>query len=406
MSASSSAAAAAAARSAFLRGLYRRPALLLVVTTLIWGSNAVAARLAVGHVSPMMLTTARWSIACIALWLVARQQVAQHVPALRGRWTYLALMGISGFTAFNALFYAAAHHTTAVNLSLIQGMIPVLVLLGGVMFFGLRVTALQMAGVVITLAGVAVVASRGSWAALAALDINVGDAWILLASLLYAGYTLGLRARPVVPPLVFFSAVAGVAALASLPLLGGVMFFGLRVTALQMAGVVITLAGVAVVASRGSWAALAALDINVGDAWILLASLLYAGYTLGLRARHAVPPLVFFSAVAGVAALASLPLLAAEVASGRFFWPTPWGWAILVHIGLLPSFVSQILFIRAVEMIGPARASVFLNLNPVFGPALAVGVLGEPVGWYHAVALAMVLGGIWIAERLGTRRPV
>jgi len=130
MSASSSAAAAAAARSAFLRGLYRRPALLLVVTTLIWGSNAVAARLAVGHVSPMMLTTARWSIACIALWLVARQQVAQHWPALRGRWTYLALMGISGFTAFNALFYAAAHHTTAVNLSLIQGMIPVLVLLG------------------------------------------------------------------------------------------------------------------------------------------------------------------------------------------------------------------------------------------------------------------------------------
>ena len=87
MSASSSAAAAAAARSAFLRGLYRRPALLLVVTTLIWGSNAVAARLAVGHVSPMMLTTARWSIACIALWLVARQQVAQHWPALRGRWT-------------------------------------------------------------------------------------------------------------------------------------------------------------------------------------------------------------------------------------------------------------------------------------------------------------------------------
>ena len=316
MSASSSAAAAAAARSAFLRGLYRRPALLLVVTTLIWGSNAVAARLAVGHVSPMMLTTARWSIACIALWCVARQQVAQHWPALRGRWMYLALMGVSGFTAFNALFYAAAHHTTAVNLSLIQGMIPVLVLLGGVVVFRLRVTALQMAGVVITLAGVAVVALRGSWAALAALDINLGDAWILLASLLYAGYTLGLRARP------------------------------------------------------------------------------------------AVPPLVFFSAVAGVAALASLPLLAAEVLSGRFFWPTPWGWAILVYIGLLPSFVSQILFIRAVELIGPARSSVFLNLNPVFGPALAVGVLGEPVGWYHAVALAMVLGGIWIAERLGTQRPV
>ncbi|MBY0409437.1 MAG: DMT family transporter [Burkholderiaceae bacterium] len=302
------------ARDTFWRSLYQRPALLLVVTTLIWGSNAVAARLAVGQVSPMMLTTARWSIACIALWFVARQQVVQHLPALRGRWTYLVLMGISGFTAFNALFYAAAHHTTAVNLALIQGMIPVLVLLGAALFLGVRVTALQMLGVVITLAGVAIVASRGSWAVLAALDLNRGDVWILLASLLYAGYTLGLRSRP------------------------------------------------------------------------------------------QVPPLVFFSAVAGVAALASLPLLAAEVAMGRFFWPTPVGWCIVVYVGLLPSFASQIFFIRAVEMIGPARASVFLNLNPVFGPALAVLVLGEPVASYHALALAMVLSGIWIAERLGTRR--
>ena len=301
-------------RGVFWRGLYQRPALLLIVTTLIWGSNAVAARLAVGHVSPMMLTTARWSIACMALWLVAREQVALHLPALRGRWTYLALMGVSGFTAFNALFYAAAHHTTAVNLALIQGIIPVLVLLGGVLFLRFRVTPLQMLGVVITLAGVAIVASRGSWAVIAALDFNLGDVWILLASLLYAGYTLGLRARP------------------------------------------------------------------------------------------PVPPLVFFSAVAGVAALASLPLLAAEVLTGRFFWPTPLGWLIVVYVGLLPSFISQVFFIRAVELIGPARASVFLNLNPVFGPALAVIVLAEPVGAYHAVALVMVLGGIWIAERLGARR--
>ena len=47
--------------------LGQRPALLLILTTLIWGSNAVAARLAVGQVSPMMLTTARWSIACVSM---------------------------------------------------------------------------------------------------------------------------------------------------------------------------------------------------------------------------------------------------------------------------------------------------------------------------------------------------
>lgn len=293
--------------------LNQRPALLLVLTTLIWGSNAVAARLAVGHVSPMMLTTARWSIACVALWVVARRHVVAHLPALRPRWRYLVLMGTGGFTAFNALFYAAAHHTTAVNLALIQGVIPVLVLLGGVLVLRLRVSMLQLAGVAVTLAGVAIVASRGQWGVLAGLDFNVGDVWILLASLLYAGYTLGLRSRP------------------------------------------------------------------------------------------AVPPLVFFAAVAAVAALVSLPLLAAEVLAGRWFWPSPLGWLIVLYVGLMPSFVSQITFIRGVELIGPARASVFLNLNPVFGPALAVLLLGEPLHAYHVIALAMVLGGIWLAERLAVR---
>lgn len=301
---------AAAGTTAVWTWLNQRPALLLVLTTLIWGSNAVAARLAVDQVSPMMLTTARWSVACIALWLVARRQVVAQLPALRPRWRYLLLMGTGGFTAFNALFYTAAHHTTAVNLALIQGVIPVLVLLGGVLVMRLRVSAMQLAGVAVTLAGVGMVASRGQWSVLASLDFNIGDVGILLASLLYAGYTLGLRSRP------------------------------------------------------------------------------------------AVPPLVFFAAVAAVAALVSLPLLAAEVLAGRFFWPTPLGWLIVLYVGLMPSFVSQIFFIRGVELIGPARASVFLNLNPVFGPALAVLLLGEPLHAYHVVALAMVLGGIWLAERL------
>ena len=73
-------------------------------------------------------------------------------------------------------------------------------------------------------------------------------------------------------------------------------------------------------------------------------------------------------------------------------------------MGLLPSFVSQITYIRAVELIGPARAGVFYNLTPVFGPALAVLLLGEPLRPYHVLGLAMVLGGIAVAERLGGRR--
>ena len=142
----SSATPASLSRGTLWAWLDRRPALLLILTTLIWGSNAVAARLAVGHVSPMVLTTARWSVACIALWFVARRPLAASWPLLRPRWRYLAAMGVAGFTGFNALFYTAAHHTSAVNLTIIQGVVPVLVLLGGAVVLRLRVSALQALG--------------------------------------------------------------------------------------------------------------------------------------------------------------------------------------------------------------------------------------------------------------------
>ncbi|MDM0112420.1 DMT family transporter [Variovorax sp. J22R133] len=293
---------------------YGQAYLLLVFTTLIWGANAVAARLAVGQIPPMTLTFLRWIVCCAALILTSRGEIQTHWRKLLPYWRSITLMGALGFTGFNALFYAAAHHTSAINIAIIQGTIPVLVLIGSFFFFATRVTALQVVGVVVTLAGIAVVASHGQFEQLANLEFNIGDVWIVIACLLYAGYALGLRRRP------------------------------------------------------------------------------------------DVPAIVFFAATALVACLVSLPLVAAEVAMGQFFVPTAKGLALVVFIGLLPSFISQVTFIHAVSLIGPARAGVFLNLVPIFGPLLAVMVLGEPISAYHGVALALVLGGIYIAETLGARK--
>ena len=288
---------------------------LLVLTMLIWGANAVAARLAVGEVPPMLLTFLRWGICCTALVLTSRGQIATHWRTLLPSWRYVALMGTMGFTAFNALFYAAAYHTTAINIAIIQGTMPMLVLIGSFFFYRTRITALQLVGVAMTIAGIAVVASQGRLAVLAGLQFNIGDVWMIIACLFYAGYALGLRRRP------------------------------------------------------------------------------------------PVPAIVFFAATAAVAALVSLPLVAVEIAMGQSYLPTGKGLLLILFIGLLPSFVSQLTFIQAVSLIGPARAGMFMNLVPIFGPLLAVLVLGEPLWLYHAAALALVLGGIYVAEHLGARRP-
>jgi drug/metabolite transporter (DMT)-like permease len=294
-----------------VRGLFDRPYLLLVMTTLLWGGNAVASRLAVGEISPFVLTAFRWIGVCAIMPVVLWPQLKAHAPALKAGWPFIVFTGLLGFTAFNGLMYVAAHSTSAINIGIIQGAIPVFVLIGSALAYGMRAGPLQILGVCVTILGVMVTATRGDPAVLRTLAVAAGDGWMLLACLLYAAYTVGLRKRP------------------------------------------------------------------------------------------AIPGLVFFTAAAMVACLMSLPLLAVEAALGTLQWPTLKGWAIVAFVTIGPSLVSQIFFMRGVELIGPARAGIFVNLVPIFAAFLAVVILGEPFAAYHALALALVLGGIVIAERSG-----
>jgi len=72
--------------------IFGQPYLLLALTTLMWGGNAVAGRLAVGHISPMALTWLRWLAVCLMLAPFLIRQTAMVAPKLARRWPYLLAM--------------------------------------------------------------------------------------------------------------------------------------------------------------------------------------------------------------------------------------------------------------------------------------------------------------------------
>ncbi len=285
----------------------------LLLTMLFWGGNAVAGKLAVGHVSPMILVAIRWLLAVIILGAIGWKQVLIDWPKMRSHLFLLAVLGACGFTIFNALFYTALNHTTAINVSIEQAGMPVLIILINFLLFRLRASWLQMLGVIVTIAGVALTACHGDPRQLLALKVNLGDGLMLIAVLLYSGYTVFLRFKP---------------------------------------------------------------DIH----W---KSLMLA--------------LSFF------ALLAALPFAIWEIASGNVIYPDIHGWAIAFYVVLFPSTTAQILFIRGNELIGANRAGLFINLVPIFGTLLSVLIVGEDFETYHAVALILVLGGIWLAEYSGRK---
>jgi drug/metabolite transporter (DMT)-like permease len=105
----------------------------------------------------------------------------------------------------------------------------------------------------------------------------------------------------------------------------------------------------------------------------------------------------------GTAFVTCIPFALAEFWTGNAIVPDAQGWAIVAYTVLFPSILAQIFYIRGVELIGANRAGLFINLVPIFGTLLSIVILGEDFHLYHALAMIMVLSGIWLAEHSGRK---
>lgn len=290
-----------------------RPYLILVLCVAFWGGNVVAGKAAVGHIDPYALMILRWAGALLAVLPFAAEPLGRDWRVLRAKWWLYLFYGAVGYATFNVLVYVAAYFTSGVNNALDQVAINIFVMLANFVLFRTRVHALQLLGVALTIAGVAVTATQGNLARLLALDINFGDALVILACLAYAAYSIGLKWRPATDWLSFLIATFAAALLASLVFQ-------------------------------------AALGGGLGN---------------------------FVTALPGI---------------------TPLGWLIVVYVIVFPSLISQLLYVRGVELIGANRASLFINLIPLFGSVGSVLILGERLEGFHLVAAALIIVGIVLAE--------
>lgn len=290
-----------------------RAYILLIITTLGWAGNAIAGKLAAGHISPALLTSGRWLIALAILLPFALPQMRREWPTIRRHFWLLLVLGIVGFALFNNFFYLALNYTSAINAAIEQASMPLLVFIANFLLFGQRISPGQLVGFFTSLVGVTLVATHGNLAGILHLDIGYGDALLILAVAFYGAYTVSLRWMPKLH-------------------------------------------------------------------WLSAMTALSVGAILG-----------------------GLPFTAWEAYSGSLMLPDMQGWLVLAFAAIVPSIVSQACFIKGVELIGANRGGLFINLVPIFGTFFAVTLLGEDLFAYHLIALALVLGGIALAEHKPSR---
>ena len=174
---------------------------------------------------------------------------------------------------------------------------------------------------------------------------------------------------------------------------------GHKVTPRQVAGMIVSFCGILVIMNRGDWSTLRDFSFNPGDLVILAGMPVWGIYSVVLRRRPAeldALSLVFVLSVIGALFLA--PAYALErlfVQSALLSWAAV---GAVLYVALFASIAAYLCWNRGVDMIGPNRAGFTQHLIPAFGTALAVVFLGEEVHLFHAIGIATILLGVWLAS--------
>jgi len=167
-----------------------------LVACLMWAGNFVIARGVHEWMPPFALAFWRWVAASAFLLPFGWSALRREWPVIRRNWAYLGAMGIIGVGSFNTLIYIAAQYTTTHQIAIIASTTPIFTLIIAGLFAIEPLSRMKAAGACMALGGALLVITRGDPAIILSQAWNRGDVIVLLAAIIWACWSLGLRFKP------------------------------------------------------------------------------------------------------------------------------------------------------------------------------------------------------------------
>lgn len=181
-----------------------------------------------------------------------------------------------------------------------------------------------------------------------------------------------------------------------------VLFLRSRLKGRQVFGILLSFAGVLLTITGADLDVLRHFRVNAGDLWMLAAVAAWAVYSIISKSKgKGIAPIVltFYSFL--VCTVLLVPFVLYE-RPWTFLFSVPVSAHLAVlYMSIFPSVIGYLVQQMAIKEIGPSKASVFVNLVPVFSILLAVTILGEPLAPVKILTAALIITGVTICQRSG-----
>jgi drug/metabolite transporter (DMT)-like permease len=192
--------------------------LFLVLTMALWAGNHVIGRWANGTIPPLTFAFLRWAGAGLILLPFALPSIRNEWPTVIANWPVILILGLLGSGYYNTIQYVALTETTATNAAILNSWAPVAIAAMGAALFGDRLSWFQIAGLMLSMLGVATIVLRADLDALKTFAFNRGDLVMLAGTSVWATYTTLLRKRPQISTMAFSGVTYVIAGFANMPL--------------------------------------------------------------------------------------------------------------------------------------------------------------------------------------------
>ena len=168
----------------------------------------------------------------------------------------------------------------------------------------------------------------------------------------------------------------------------------------QLIGLLLSVIGISSIISNADINKILALNFNKGDLWMLVCVICWSLYSTLLK-KHSFKfsQFTLIQLMVSVGILFLIPQFFYEKSIGLELNTDKNFFLILTYVAIFPAIAAYYFWQKGIEIIGPNRASMFIQLMPLFSAIMAIIIFKEKFEMYHFVGAFFILSGIYLSNK-------
>jgi len=168
----------------------------------------------------------------------------------------------------------------------------------------------------------------------------------------------------------------------------------------QLTGLLLSVLGVGTIISNANIEKILSLNFNKGDIWMLVCVLSWSLYsTLLKKKKFEISQFTFIQLMVSVGILFLVPQYFYERSIGLEINFNKAFLIILIYVVIFPAIAAYYCWQKAIEIIGPNRSAMFIQLMPLFSALMAILIFKEKFQIYHFIGTTFIVSGIYLSNR-------